>query len=814
MDYRNFQDQEEKKSRGSGSPGTNPFNRNILKGGQVDPRSKLYQRSVAGREQLKDYLSRLWNDGGDEADVFMAGVKSLMNRGHGYVGAYLDSKNPGRRYTDNQAKAIVDQVMEDEGIGDNPGARLTRPKVEDEEGNVDKEATKSARQERKDLNTMRGTFGPKQAPGKKAMPVGQQRKQGKRESTGEALEDSRRDGLGVRDKGPRSEWQKTLEDRMKGEASTRDVLAAFQKQYQTPLSQSPQATAERKGKEEGRRQALRDKIAGGGVAPETGAAAPGRADGTKKPPAGGATTAPGGQKEEEFKPTLDAVGIRQSFKDFYSGALKRTGANIKDHVKRVADTNSFSTDLEDIINDIKEKGFEVNPDEFKKAVGSSFGVNLDNYPGWDSNIKSQQSPDSPGAGQQEVAAPTAAPEAKTPQPGQQEAETPDAAAPAEAAPEEKSPTPVPAEQLRKNSKPGQFKGQVSSDINTEELTVNDTMNLLSYRSAMRDLRSGRGMTGRNIEGYDWGVSRGLPPTPEKEDKLLESRKQQEATPQESKKPAPATAAPSSRGGGRGGRSKPAGFFDYKPGVKNVLSQAVSEGKSPQEVVEQFKQNNLFGKTGFETDGSDNRLEDPALDPYRGQPIEPRPGAQAGGRELPTAARRQEGQGSLFKRGTEFDKNPQARGDFKKGGKPPKSSQPGPSASRYNYQPDLFGGGGGVKSDLPQTQEPETGAQAGGREPATASRPGGAGQQTFLSRAKGKETEILPSSIQVPKPGQGVTDAKSYTQQLRKAGIPTDKIDKAVKEAFTPPERRGARRSKTVNSSEYQEFAQSVRSLLR
>jgi hypothetical protein len=76
----------------------NPNNANILKGGKVDPRSQLYQRSVAGREQLKDYLSRLSNSGADEADVFMAGVKSLMNRGHGYVGAYLDSKNPGRRY--------------------------------------------------------------------------------------------------------------------------------------------------------------------------------------------------------------------------------------------------------------------------------------------------------------------------------------------------------------------------------------------------------------------------------------------------------------------------------------------------------------------------------------------------------------------------------------------------------------------------------------------------------------------------------------------------------------------------------------------
>ena len=170
----------------------NPNNANILKGGKVDPRSQLYQRSVAGREQLKDYLSRLSNSGADEADVFMAGVKSLMNRGHGYVGAYLDSKNPGRRYKKNQAMAITDKVMTDEGIGENPGARLTRPKVTDEEGKVDKEATKEARDKRKEANAWRGS-GPQQAPGPSAKPVGQQRKEGKRESTGQALEDSRRD---------------------------------------------------------------------------------------------------------------------------------------------------------------------------------------------------------------------------------------------------------------------------------------------------------------------------------------------------------------------------------------------------------------------------------------------------------------------------------------------------------------------------------------------------------------------------------------------------------------------------------------------
>lgn len=100
-----FQDQDTQQQ------GKNPFNANVLKGGQVDPRSKLYQRSVAGREKLDEMLSRLWSDGMDEADVFMAGVKALTSRDKGYVGAYLDSKNPGRRYQENEAMAITDQVM-------------------------------------------------------------------------------------------------------------------------------------------------------------------------------------------------------------------------------------------------------------------------------------------------------------------------------------------------------------------------------------------------------------------------------------------------------------------------------------------------------------------------------------------------------------------------------------------------------------------------------------------------------------------------------------------------------------------------------
>lgn len=238
-----FQDQDTQQQ------GKNPFNANVLKGGKVDPRSKLYQRSIAGREKLDEMLSRLWGDGMDEADVFMAGVRALTSRDKGYVGAYLDSKNPGRRYQENEAMAITDQVMKNIGIGSHPGNRLTREK--DEEGKA----------KRKEEATARGGFGPKQAPGKKAMPVGQQRKEGKRPGTGQPVEGSQREGLGQPETGPRSEWQKTLQDRMEGKATTADVLQEFQKQYQSKLSQSPEAQAKREEKQRGRRDELRQRIA-------------------------------------------------------------------------------------------------------------------------------------------------------------------------------------------------------------------------------------------------------------------------------------------------------------------------------------------------------------------------------------------------------------------------------------------------------------------------------------------------------------------------------------------------------------------------
>jgi hypothetical protein len=329
--YQNFDD--EKKEKAS----RNPFNRHILKGGQVDPGSKMYQRSVAGREKLDTMLQRLWSDGMDEADVFMAGVKALTSRDKGYVGAYLDSKNPGRIYQENEAMAITDQVMSDAGIGSHPGNRLTREK--DEEGKA----------KRKEENISRGGFGPKQAPGAKAMSVRQQRKQGKRPSTGQPVEETDREGIADRETGPRSEWQNTLRDRMEGKATTADVLEEFQKQYQSRLSQSPQAQAKRDEKTKERQQKMRDQIA--------------EQKGLEDQEAAAAGPEP---ETEEMRISADPVSIGNKFKELVQDNIK---ANIP------VDKNSLEGMIQETI-EIMEDDFDVDPEEARAAIFRRFNNKL------------------------------------------------------------------------------------------------------------------------------------------------------------------------------------------------------------------------------------------------------------------------------------------------------------------------------------------------------------------------------------------------------------------------------------------------------
>ena len=476
----------------------NPNNANILKGGQVDPRSQLYQRSIAGREQLKDYLSRLSNSGADEADVFMAGVKSLMNRRHGYVGAYLDSKNPGRRYEKNQAMAITDKVMTDEGIGENPGARLTRPKVEDEEGNIDKEATKEARDKRKEANAGRGS-GPQQAPGPSAKPVGQQRKEGKRESTGQPLEDSRRDTkIGDSKGGPvyqpvskgkgsgsvdvERKWQQEMESGFRkiklglkdGSITPEEAksqiseLNSRSKEFVTLGKQEREQglkddaavykrREDRKKQRDGGQPPTGEAPADGGQPPSSGAQPP--ADGGQ-PPAADAeidektANAPEGESAKRVEVddfTKNSV-IKKNVIDFLNGRSNlANGKKLNRYMLAVSkgqeDPEYLSELFDGISNEIsdsykKETDINLDPNSIKDSILGIIRSNEDAAKKFGASLESIQSTPRSAPGGQESTGP--APTA--PAPGEQEATGPEPTATPEAKPgQQETPTaPAPA----------------------------------------------------------------------------------------------------------------------------------------------------------------------------------------------------------------------------------------------------------------------------------------------------------------------------------------------------------------------------------
>lgn len=613
-----FQDQ---KTAPTEKVARNPNNANILKGGKVDPRSQLYQRSVAGREQLKDYLSRLSNSGRDESDVFMAGVKSLMNRGHGYVGAYLDSKNPGRRYEKNQAMAITDKVMTDEGIGEHPGARLTRPKVTDEEGKVDKEATKEARDKRKEANAGRGS-GPQQAPGPSAKPVGQQRKEGKRESTGQPLEDSRRDpDIGKPETGPVSEWQNTLESRMKGEASTQDVLSAFQKQYQSKIKTTPK----------GGDKPAQPPAGGGGQPP----AAPGQ------PPADDAQP-PAEETETPGKPLADDVTVSSKFKELIED-------NIKSNLPST-DKNALEGSIQEAI-EILEDEYDVDPEAARAAIFRRFNNKL--IGGRKIVFDPSSAPERPG--QKESAPGTGKQEAAGPAPtGEQEATGPEPTATPEAKPgQQETPTaPAPAP---------------------------------AARQPLPEERLGRG-----------GKSRG---------------------------------------------NAPSGFTpEVGKQATDAIRQAVSEGKSPQEVVNEFKQGNLF-PGGLVTDTAQtNPLEGGST------PASPAP---------PGAAPAQEEKG-----GSLLDEQGQAK-DFRKSGPQPT--------------------GGGTARQLPLPL----------------------GRENTAAKLKGRAD----------------VEKRRLAKQEKSLGKPTPRPRKTGKSPVQPELFTKSGNPRKFNTSEmssmsYDEFSQSVRSMMR
>jgi len=397
-------------------------NPSILSDGSVDPKSKNYQRSVAGRQKLEDYIRDLWDQGKDEKDVFMAAVDSLMQRGHGYVAAYLDSKNPSRKYTEPQAMKIADEVMKKAGVGSHPGARLT-PAKDDEE----RESRKSDRTQRREARKA----GPKPAPGVKAKPVGQQRKEGKRPGTGEPAGGIEREGIGQPATGPVSGWQKTLKDRVEGKASTEDVLDAFQKEKQSKLpGTAPAAAAKPSAPAAAKPSAPAPEAA---KAPTPEAAKPS----TPPPPS---EEAPAPDTEEPGRLSADPVSIGNKFKELVQDSVK---ANI------LVDKNSLESLIQETI-EILEDDFDVDPEEARATIFKRFNNKLID-------------------GQKIAFDPSSAPE-------QQQKPEPAAKQPATAAPQESKPpvadTPEPApsstvkETVRSASSlpPDQFRNEVMKQL--------------------------------------------------------------------------------------------------------------------------------------------------------------------------------------------------------------------------------------------------------------------------------------------------------------------------------------------------------------
>jgi hypothetical protein len=750
----------------------NPNNANILKGGQVDPRSQLYQRSIAGREQLKDYLSRLSNSGADEADVFMAGVKSLMNRGHGYVGAYLDSKNPGRRYEKNQAMAITDKVMTDEGIGEHPGARLTRPKVEDEEGNIDKEATKEARDKRKEANAGRGS-GPQQAPGPSAKPVGQQRKEGKRESTGQPLEDSRRDTkVGKREPGPASEWQNTLESRMKGEASTQDVLSAFQKQYQSKIKTAPKGGGGKPAQ----------PPSGGGGQPPTG----GTPSGDNRSPSAQPSTAP---DEQETDSEVDEEGRETATPKMYLDAFKDAMmGNIQNNVP-VNSKKSQEGLIEEIL-DVLSDNYDVDENQARKQILRTYGrMGIGGYKLLIDPAKKEISPQDKPPGvpepqEQAQTAPAPAPQEQSASPPQVKYKKPNIEREwNEAAryPEFETAGIEGWSDAVKNGKPTKFSqlGDVNNvDLNYDSLDEGKKNN---FQQAFKDGVIETPIVGRFEDGsyeliagntrLSGLVKNGVDPTvmvvdfPSGEGEDLEGPPE-EQTPNRATRRAQGQRGSGPRGKKTRGTERRGFGGETKPSPEQIKAIKEKVAKVPKEqLIKEMKLGNLFGQTAFETgSAATNPLEDSPPDQYerfRGDPAEKFKGAQEGGRETSS--------GSLFV-------SPQTAA--KRGVKGTIDTESGPVKNPELYTSPRTGSGyGSAGQEQKGAIESKKSIQASAYEGMT-------------PEQKNEEVAKL------------VKDGTSLSKARKQVGVKSRSAKKAPKP------------KKSFSGAEYQEFAQSIRSMMR
>ncbi len=587
----------------------------ILSDGSVDPKSSMYLRGVAGRQKLDDYVKDLWAQGKSEKDVFMAAVKSLQRRGHGYVGAYLDSKNPGRVYDEKQAMKIADEVMSKAGVGSHPGARLTpTPKGEERD------------KEREDRKGRKDSYQPGPAP-KKAQSVRQQRKEGPRENLGMPESWPREGAVAPSSPVKKPEKQPTppkgetggegfdlkslLDQRMRGEITTQELVDAYNKAKEPPASAA---------KKPGGRP--KKPAAEGGAPTPTPSAAPEE------------TPAP---QEKDETPLIPIEGnirrdlateFQTGYKTFRDSLIKRAQAQSKG-----------------VWDKSKEKYIQPSEEDLRDLVDLSIDNLADRYGNIDRaaakaqlrSVLTDQLGIDPYEGEQEEA--QAQPE---PAPKEVPAE------PAPAKPEEKSAPPSQQEETPSPSSPrlakaNEFKGKVLADIDLSKLNEQDKKDLEDYRKYLQVLRDPSDdpeevdyVLEQYSKGYETAIDLGLPRNPKEEDRILQSRSPR-------KKPSPSPLTSDLQAAARGGRKSPggggfAGSFvqTAKDKIKEKADQGMSKEEFMNSMMKDVRQGTLF-PGGLATDTPETNPLEGGSTPQKAQPVEER------------APSSPEGQGTLFRK---------------------------------------------------------------------------------------------------------------------------------------------------------------------
>jgi hypothetical protein len=678
----------------------------ILSDGSVDPKSKQYQRSVAGREKLEDYVKRLDSQGVEERDIFMAAVKSLTNRGHGYVGAYLDSKNPNRRYNDSQAKAIADSVMSKADVGSNPGARLTGEESDE---------SRDARAEKRAASKESGSA---PEPRRKAMPIRQQRREvvGQRKDDKGKIRDVR--GRGESALGMPETWAKgdtgvdltTKEARERERTGWKDFEPAVSDAKRPELSKKSQQQQEQRGKKK-ERGGKEEKT------PETAAQRFQKSLRGEPEP-----TREQGEQLDELLAKRDEMDPEEWGKAF---------AQLMEAVK--TGEGGQREALREYIQGIKGKGVRA------PLPGSGAAADRDEA------IEKEQAA---GKEQQELRqkqAQAGKERAKERRQKQKEAEE-------ERRIEEEIPVDEESGDLGNTVDPVEigdkfrelFRANIKAGLSTDpqslveetveilnddygaSLNVDDAMRIVSNRFGAR------GIDGRRIQFPAQEAQGPKTTTEEQQPETPSAPAEQPQPPAEQATPPARKKLDSERLGAGGSLPAQRGGGGITPEAttkaKTAIEQAVDEGKTAQQLIEEYRQGTLF-PGGVVTDtAATNPLE---------------------------------------------------------GGSTPEPTQESPELAPSSALPD---------ESRPVAESP--------------------GQKTFLKKGSetGKKPQILPSSIQVPKPAQGVTDAKSYTKQLVDAGIPPSQVNKAVSKAFPP--RSAKKRKGTTSSSEYQQFSDAVRQVVK